>query len=269
MSLSFEEKSTKMGLRIEIKRVLYDGYSPYQRITVFESEEAGRVLALNGCVMVAQFDEFIYHEMLVHPAFASSHIEDVLIIGGGDGGTLREVLKHKGVRRVRLVEIDREVIEVAKRYFNMDGVFKDSRVEIIIEDGVKYVSNVNDRFDLILVDSSDPVDFAASLYSKEFIDSLRSLRKGPGIVVFQAESPFFNSDAMVSLYKNVNNLFPHSGIYWTVIPSYPGALWTFVYGGDVDIRDSNKDDVEGLKFYNKDIHRAAFLLPPFLEEMLR
>ncbi len=281
MELWFTERHKEgVGLTLKVKKCLFSKKSKYQRIDVLDTQEFGRMLLLDGLVMTTERDEFIYHEMLVHPAM---HIhkcaQDILIIGGGDGGAVRETLKYSFVKNITLCEIDEEVINVAKRYFaGLSLGLESDKVEIICEDGVKFLERQKEKlFDIILVDSTDPIGAAKALFNKDFYKLCLTALRDNGFLVAQSESPFYHLD----IIKNMNTSIKEAGFkaikfYTAPIPTYPAGYWSWVIAAkDKDtislLFDKILPDKEynQLRYYNKDIHYGAFLLPNFLKNSLK
>lgn len=259
------------GLFFEPSSILYDQSSSFQRITVIETESAGRVLLLDGLVMFSELDEFLYHEMIVHPSMVS-HPDPIkiLVIGGGDGGTVREILRYP-VDKVFLVEIDPEVIEVSKKFFpKISESLNSERVEIINSDGAEFLRNFREVFDIIIVDSSDPVGPSLSLFTESFVDDVISHLSEKGFYVSQSGSPIFHGKHLREFFNIVRRKFRNTDIYLVPVISYPGTIWSFTVGSfGVDIKDIRREPPEGLRFYNTDIHRSAFSLPNFVKGLFR
>ena len=269
-----ELHKNEIGLTIKIKDVLYSEYSKYQRIMVFDTYEVGKILVLYSAIMLSEKDEFFYHEMISHvPLFAHPHPEDVLIIGGGDGGTLREVCKHKVVKRVDLVEIDPEVVKVSKKFFpTLSGGFYDPRSNIIFGDGFEFVKNTSNKYDVIIVDSPDPIGPAESIFGRNFYENLKNVMKEGAIVVTQSESPFYHLDFIKNMAGMFKSIFKNTYLYLTWVPMYPSGMWSFLFASDSTDNSVKRDipaDMERkLKFYNKEVHEASFKLPNFVKSAL-
>jgi spermidine synthase len=264
----------------KIEKLLYHKKTPFQEIKIFESGNFGRVFILDKATQLTEKDEFIYHEMLVHPALLSHlYPKKVLIIGGGDGGALRECLKYKSVDEVYLVEIDGEVIEAAKKFlkFVHQNSFDDRRAKIIVEDGYKFLmeNRYKNYFDVIIVDCTDPDPESISLvlFQDKFYKAIYESLTSSGILIYQSGSLFFTPKGYLEIYKKIKKIFPLAGIYWTVIPSYPGAIWGFTYGSKkVDIKKISLKYLEKkykklklkTKFYSPMVHQNSFYLPNFI-----
>jgi spermidine synthase len=259
------------GIFFTVKDVLYEGRSKFQRIEIIRNRDYGRVLLLDGLVQTTERDEFYYHEMLVHPALAShARPAKVLIIGGGDGGALREVLKHP-VKKAWLVEIDGQVIEACREHFPwLRATFRDPRAELVVEDGNVFIDKVRETFDVILVDSSDPVGPSTVLHQEAFYRKLKAKLNPGGIIAAQAGSLMLhlNSHARKSVF--LKGIFRHSPLYLGPVPTYPVGMWCYNFLSDKVDPDKVKTLYipDGLRYFNREIYRAAFALPNFLVEAL-
>jgi len=280
MLLTFTEKHTEhVGLSIEIDRQLYTGQSDFQRIDVFESPEFGRILTLDGILMLTEKDEFIYHEMITHvPMAVHPAAKNVLIIGGGDGGAVRELCRYDTVEHIDLVEIDKEVVEVCREYFpTVAGSFSDPRVTVRYEDGLKYVRRVSDLYDIIIVDSTDPFGPGEGLFTKEFYGNCYKALKEDGILVNQHEDPFYPEDAAAvrRIHKQIVLSFPLARLYQAHIPTYPSGHWLFGFSSKkyhpVQHLDADRWNVRGIqtRYYNTNLHKAAFALPTYVEDLIK
>ena len=232
MELWFTEKHTaNVYFSIKVDRQLYSGKSEFQRIDVFESKEFGRFLTLDGYIMLTEKDEFIYHEMITHvPMCVHPSAKRVLVIGGGDGGTVRELLRYPTIEHIDLVEIDELVVEVCRKYLPQTaGGLGDERVHPHFEDGLKFIRHCEDEYDLIIVDSTDPFGPGEGLFTKEFYGNCYTALKADGIMVNQHESPFYPDDAyaMQRAHKRIVESFPISKVYQAHIPTYPSGHWLF------------------------------------------
>ncbi len=268
-----EENHTE-GYRVhwKIRDILWRETTPFQELMVVETVEFGKALVLDGAVQTTEKDEYIYHEMIAHVALmAHPAPRDVLIIGGGDGGSLREVLRHTGVEHVDIVEIDRRVVEVCFYYLpEIAAGFSDPRVQIHYLDGSKYVKEAVHKYDLVIVDSSDPTGPAVELYGPEFYKNTWSLLKDDGMMVAHAESPTFFPAYFQTVWRNMVD-FEHRHIYLTTVPTYVSGYWAFAIGSKKhDPRQpvNNKPAPEGLKCYTRELHAASFVLPPFVQKTI-
>jgi len=279
MELWFTEKHTEnVQLSIKVDKQLYSSQSEFQRIDIFDSKEFGRFLTLDGYMMLTEKDEFIYHEMMVHvPMAVHPHVRRVLVIGGGDGGTVRELTRYPFIEQIDLVEIDEEVVEACKKHLPQTACgFEDARVQCFYEDGLKYVRRFEDTYDLILVDSTDPFGPGEGLFTKEFYGNCYKALKEDGIMVNQHESPFYPADAvaMQRAHKRIVESFPISKVYQAHIPTYPSGHWLFGFASKKyhPLTDQRVDEWKAyglkMKYYNEQLHAGAFALPNYVEEML-
>lgn len=271
-----ESASETHRLQWRISDVLYQGRSPYQTIQVLETAEWGRCLILDGIMQTTTGDEFIYHEMLAYvPLNAHPQPEDVLIIGGGDGGLAREVLRIPTVRRVTLVEIDRLVTEVARQYLpELASALDDPRVTVIYADGAQYLEDSERRgsFDAILVDSTDPEGTGPGnvLYTDRFHRLARQALKPGGMFAQQTGVPFYNPDVVRKATQELRRLYPEVGVFWCTIPTYPGGLFTFAAGSlGNDLSRPVRSPGQATRWYTPELHRQAFVLPAYLQKLVR
>lgn len=260
------------GIFFLAKRRLLSEKTPFQKMEIYETDSHGRVLLLDGLVQTTEKDEFFYHEMLVHPAMmAHPRPQDILIIGGGDGGALREVLRHR-VRSAVLVEIDARVIEVCRKHFpGLALSFGDKRAEIVVDDGNRFIRETDRRFDVILVDSSDPVGPSVVLHQRSFYVALKMCLRPNGIIAAQAGAPLFHLEHLRKKRVFLKELFSIALYYLGPVPTYPGGLWCYAFLSDrVDPRkDLGKNVPRKLKYYNSDVHHGAFALPEFMRDRRR
>ncbi len=272
----FTEKHTPhAGITLELGKSLFDQKSEFQHVQVVETLEYGRMLLLDGCVMVTDRDEFIYHEMIVHPALlAHPKPERVLIIGGGDGGSVREALKHPEARSIELVEIDGMVIDASRRFFPALTVgLDDARVQVRVADGFAHLDTHAGVYDVILVDSMDPVGEAAKLFTTPFFRKVQAALRPGGVAVFQSESPFYHADILRDLVQAMRLTFKHAAPYLAHIPTYPSGLWSFTFASNaVDpltakLRAGGKW-LDGLKYFHPALFPAAFVLPNYFRRKL-
>lgn len=279
MELWFTEKHTEnVKLSIQVDRQLYSSQSEFQRIDIFSSKEFGRFLTLDGYMMLTQKDEFIYHEMMVHvPMAVHPEVRKVLVIGGGDGGTARELIRYPAIEQIDVVEIDEEVVSACRQYLPQTACgFDDERIHLFYEDGLKYVRRYEDTYDLILVDSTDPFGPGEGLFTKEFYGNCYKALKAKGVMVNQHESPFYPNDAvaMQRAHKRIVESFPISKVYQAHIPTYPSGHWLFGFASKHyhPLTDQDAARWKALelrtRYYNEQLHRGAFALPNYVEEML-
>lgn len=271
--LWFTERQTDdVALSLRIAQTLLHEQTAWQELLVVETARYGRMLALDGAVQTTEKDEFIYHEMIgLVPVRSHPQPRRVAIVGGGDGGVVREVLKDPAVQQVTLVEIDPRVTEVARRYFpQIASGLDDPRVELRFEDGIAYIARLQQEVDVLIVDSTDPVGPATGLFGREFYQSAaRALRPG-GLLVAQTESPYLEPDIMSQALQAMAAVFPKTYLYLASVPTYPSGLWSFGVGSlGTDPRQPGARPLNGhTRYYNEDIHRAAFVLPTFVKELV-
>ncbi|HCL79841.1 MAG TPA: spermidine synthase [Synergistaceae bacterium] len=266
-----EEQSPDMRLSLRISDVLLNVTSRYQDILVVRTGEYGRMMLLDGAIQITERDEFCYSEMMAHVALCSHpDPKQILIVGGGDGGVLREVLRHQNVAKATLIDIDEEVISAAKRFLpSISARLDDPRADVRCEDAMAYITECHDQFDVIIVDSTDPVDFAAGLFKAPFYEDVRRALRPNGMVVAQTESPFTDTDVMVGAYREMASVFPVVRLYWGVVPTYPSGMWTYTIGSkDQDPSLARRPAPEGTRYYSGDVHNACFTLPPFVTDLL-
>ena len=273
-----EEYSGKVGAAsFRIFDVLFEGKSDFQEVKVFHNPFFGNVLLLDDLVMLTEKDEFYYHDMLVHvPLIYADNPESVLIIGGGDGGSVREALKHDSVKRVVLCEIDQMVIDASREYFpSLSSCLDDSRVEVNVGDGIEYVKNNVGQFDCILIDSTDPIGPAVGLFTPEFYSNVRKALKSGGTMSAQSESPAWEIDSVKGIVNNIREAFENANLYLCPIPCYPSGLWSFTLafrdGGNIADFDENRSESISEKcfYYNTEVHKAAFALPNYIKKALK
>ena len=280
MELWFTERHTpSVQFSIKVDRQLYSKQSEYQRIDIFDSKEFGRFLTLDGYMMLTERDEFIYHEMIVHvPMAVHPNVRNVLVIGAGDGGVVRELARYATIEHIDLVEIDELVVEVCKKYLPQTACgFNDPRVAFHFQDGLKYIRRCEDQYDLIIVDSTDPFGPGEGLFTREFYGNCFKALREDGIMVNQHESPFYPEDAvaMQRAHKRIVESFPVSRVYQAHIPTYPSGHWLFGFASKKyhPIHDLKPVRWNALgfktRYYNTNLHAGAFALPNYVEELLR
>ena len=278
MELWFSEFHTKNAkLSIRVNEQLYSGESEYQRIDVFDSPEFGRFLTLDGIMMLTEKDEFIYHEMITHvPMAVNPDIENVLVIGAGDGGTVRELTRYENIRHIDMVEVDEQVVDVCRKYIPQTACrLSDLRVNIHYEDGLRFVRSRENEYDLIIVDSTDPMGPGEGLFTGEFYGNCYKALTKNGILVNQHESPYYAEDSknMQRAHKRIKENFDLSMVYQVHIPTYPSGHWLFGFaskGLDPLVFDADAWNALGIKtrYYNTDLHRGSFALPNYVREAL-
>ena len=262
--------------------VFYDVQSPFQRVRILESYKYGKMLALDDMVMTTIQDEFHYHEMISHPAmFTHGNAKNILVIGGGDGGSIREILRHEGVEKVTMVEIDGEVIKACKEFLpEIANSFDHPKLELLVDDGIEFIKNAKpESYDIIIVDGSDPVGPAEGLFSVEFYTNCYNALKKDGIMLAQGESPKFNEKAFTELNHTLQDIFGENKapISLFFVPTYPTGMWCFQYGVKGDKHPkyvTNEAEIDafseanGLRYYNADVHKGSFATPNFVKTLL-
>lgn len=260
---------------LEIKKVLYSKKSKFQKIQILESKSWGRVLILDEAIQTTERDEFIYHEMISHvPLFLHPKPQDILIIGGGDGGVLREVLKHK-IKKAILVEIDKDVIETSKKYLQRIhcNSFYNKKAEVIVGDGIDFVAKRKNAFDVIIIDSTDPVGAAEGLFTNKFYKDAKAALRTNGFLVTQSGAIFTQWQEFSKTVNKMKIFFPYTAPYLAVVPTYPSSLWSFT----ISSKEINPAKISfkilekkyrlskiKTKYYSPEIHLRSFSLPNFI-----
>ena len=273
-----EEHSKEAKFSIKVLRQLYSVQSPFQKIDILESNEFGRFFTLDGYMMLTEKDEFIYHEMIVHVAMATNlNIKKVLVIGAGDGGTVRELTRYSSIEHIDMVEIDKMVVDVCKEFLPQTACkLNDPRVHLYFEDGLRYIRSKENEYDLIIVDSTDPFGPGEGLFTKEFYGNCFKALTEDGILVNQHENAYYTSFAqsMQRAHCRIVNLFPICKVYQAHIPTYPSGHWLFGFASKkyAPVADLKADDWNQLgiytRYYNTDLHRGCFALPTYINELL-
>lgn len=278
----FDERlydDVRQGMSVD--RVLFRERTQHQDLIVFENRTYGRILALDGIVQVTERDEYVYHEMMTHvPILAHGRARRVLIVGGGDGGILREVLRHRSVERVTMVEIDRAVVDMCLKWMpSVAGrAFADRRTELIIDDGAKLVAQTKQRYDVIIVDSTDPIGPGEVLFTEKFYRDCRRCLAPGGVLVNQNGVPFLQPDEIPMTRRRRAKSFKVASFYMAAIPSYYGGLMALGWASD----NATLADVPlailrrrfaaarlKTRYYSPEIHRGCFALPAFVAELAR
>ncbi len=275
-----KDENSALSLRHKGDR-LYRKKSPFQLVEVYDTYAYGKMLSIDNMVMCTEKDEHGYHEMITHiPMFSHNNIKRALVIGGGDGGTIRELLRHESLEEVVMVEIDALVVEASKKHLpSLASGFDHPKLNLIIGDGIKYVQeSADESFDLVIVDSTDPVGPAEGLFSYDFYQNAHRILSSKGLLVTQSESPRFNVDAFQACFKCFQSIFGQKQVhcYLAFIPTYPSGMWSFSYSskGGIDPLSFDETQAEAftkkhqLQYYNTSIHKAAFALPTFVQNML-
>lgn len=280
MEFWFSENHTpNVQISIRVDKQLYSGKSEFQRIDVFDSPEFGRFLTLDGYMMLTEKDEFIYHEMITHvPMAVHPNVKNVLVIGAGDGGVVRELVQYPEIEHIDMVEIDPLVVEVCKQYLPKTACrFDDPRLDIHYEDGLRFVRFKENEYDLIIVDSTDPFGPGEGLFTREFYGNCCNALKEDGILVNQHESPFYPEDAAACrrAHRNIVGTFPIAKVYQAHIPTYPSGHWLFGFASkkyhplrDLDETRWNMRSID-TKYYTTMLHKGAFYIPAYVEELLK
>lgn len=273
MDLWVKEKQLEnTAMTYKVKETLHTEKTEYQDLAIVDTYEFGRMLLLDGIVQTTIKDEFVYHEMITHvPLFTHREPKKVLVIGGGDGGSIREILKHKSVEKAVLCEIDKRVVEVSKKYLpEISCGLDDPRAEVYIGDGIKYVLEHKNEFDVIIVDSTDPIGAAEGLFSRKFYSSLYDCLTEDGIFVAQTETPIYIPDFVKKVFHDIKSVFPITKLYMAAIPTYPGVYWSFTMGSKkYDPEKVNIDNIPEIdtKYYHGKLHTACFVLPKYIEAL--
>lgn len=279
MELWFSEPHTKnVKLSIKVEKQIFYGQSKYQRIDILETAEFGKVLVLDGYLMLTEKDEFIYHEMISHvPMAVNPNIKNVLVIGAGDGGTIREMTRYSTIENIDMVEIDEMVVEACQKFLPQTAEkLSDERLHIFYEDGLRFVRTKQDEYDLIIVDSTDPFGPGEGLFTREFYGNCFKALKEDGILINQHESPFYKEDAksMQRAHRNLAASFPIQMVYQFHLPTYPSGHWFFGFASkkyhpiiDLHAEQWNNLGLE-TKYYNTKLHKGAFYIPNYVKELL-
>jgi spermidine synthase len=276
---SVERLHANYSQALRIERMLYDSETAHQRIRVFENARFGRVLTLDGVVQTTEGDEFIYHEMMAHvPILAHGAARRVLIVGGGDGGMAREVLRHAAVEHVTMVEIDAGVVEFSKKYLPSlsAGAFDDERLDLVIADGADFVAGTDRRFDVAIIDSTDPVGPGEVLFTDTFYGRAKRCLTQGGVLVTQNGVPFMQGSELANTMRAFRALFADAGCYIASIPTYVGGPMAFGWGTDGGTRRTPVETLRAryeaagirTRYYTPEVHAGAFALPGYIRELL-
>lgn len=276
------DRNDNTALSIRVKKRLFCEQSPYQTVEIFETYDRGLILTIDRLVMCTELDEAAYHEMIVHvPMFTNPQIRDVLVIGAGDGGTIRELVRHETIQQITMVEIDEVVVRASQKFLpNISSALDHPKLTLLIDDGIKFVREATESsYDLIIIDSSDPIGPAYGLFTRSFYqDVYRCLRPG-GLVTVQSESPSFNQKVFIELNQCLKQVFGVQQVYpyLVFIPMYPSGIWSMTYcskQGAHPLKNFARDratlftQAQNLSYYNTDIHQAAFCLPTYIKKMI-
>lgn len=280
----FTDKDQNQALSLRYTgEILFEEQSEFQMVKILDTYAYGKMLTIDNMVMCTEKDESHYHEMISHPMIlAHGNIKNVLVIGGGDGGSIREILKHDSIEKVTMVEIDEAVINASKKYLpTLSSEFNNPKLELIIGDGIKYTKEAEEgKFDLIIVDGSDPVGPAEGLFSVDFYKDCYSALSDEGVLISQGESPMFNEKVFTELYKTLEGIFGQQKAHCMLfsIPTYPTGIWSFQVASKGGVHPTESFDMQlaadfaekhDLKYYNEDMHFASFATPGYIRKMLK
>lgn len=280
MDLWFNDEHTDtVRLSIKVEKQLFSGKSEEQQIDVLDTKEFGKILTVDGDIMLTQKDEFIYHELLVHvPMAVNPEIKEVLVIGGGDGGVVRELIKYDSIECIDVVEIDPLLVEVCNKYLpEIASSLNDPRVHMYHEDGVRFIRSLDDEYDLIIIDSPNPYGAGEGLFTREFYGLCYKALHEDGIMINQHESPFYKDESYMvqRMHERIVQSFPIVKVYQGFIPSYPSGHWLFGFASKTfhplnDIQD-NKWNLLGIdtRYYATRLHKGIFALPVYVERLLK
>ena len=264
------------GQFFKVDKMLHEVRTEHQHLVIFENEQMGRVMALDGAIQTTEADEFVYHEMMAHlPILAHGLARKVLIIGGGDGGMLREVCRHDSVDQITMVEIDGTVVDMCKTYLpnHSNGAFDDPRVNLVIADGMTFLKDCTEKFDVIISDCPDPIGPAEVLFSESFYEACHRCLSDDGIFVAQNGTPFLQLDEVKKTAKNISTHFADWHFYQAAVPTYIGGTMTFAWAAKNKAMRNTSVDVlrqryqgSGIvtRFYNAETHAGAFALPQYV-----
>lgn len=269
-----EQQNNDVNFTCRVKSTIYTGKSAFQDIAVLDTDYFGKMLVLDGVIQTTTFDQYIYHEMIVHvPMFTHPDPKSILVIGGGDGGSIREVTKHKSVTKVQWIDIDGTLVDICKTYlpeWNPDKE-KNKIVDLKIEDGIKHVREAKGIYDVIIVDCSDPIGPGEQLFTYGFYKDIHAALKDDGLFVQQTESPFYHRDLITGIQKDVSAIYPISRLYTANIPTYPSGLHCFSIGSkkyDPMTPDPDRRPDFDTLCYSPEIHKACFVLPKYVKELV-
>lgn len=280
MELWYSEMHTEhVRFSLKVEEQLFCKKSDFQQVDILKTHEFGRILTLDGCLMVTEKDEFIYHDMIVHVPMATNlGIKKVLVIGAGDGGTIRELTRYQTIEQIDMVEIDEVVVSACKEFLPQTACsLEDARVHIYYEDGLKFVRRKQNEYDLILVDSTDPFGPGEGLFTKEFYGNCYNALTDRGILVNQHESTYYDAyvEAMKRAHRRIRETFPVAKVYQAHIPTYPSGHWLFGYASKhfdpvADLKEAEWNALGiDTKYYNTDLHRGCFALPNYVKQQLK
>ncbi|EQB86890.1 spermidine synthase [Clostridium punense] len=269
-----EEQIESAAMTYKVKETLVRRKTDFQDLAILDTEAFGRMLVLDGIVQTTINDEYVYHEMISHiPLFTHPNPKKVLVVGGGDGGAIREVLKHPSVEKAVLCEIDGVVVEECKKHLpEISCALEDPRCEVFIGDGIKYVHEHKNEFDVIIVDSTDPFGAAEGLFGGSFYKEIYECLTEEGIFIAQTETPFYLPEVVKSVFSDAKAVFPVTKLFMAAIPTYPSGYWSFTVGSkkhDPENADLSKTIDISTKYYTKKLHKACFSLPKYVEDLIK
>lgn len=261
------------AMTYKVKETLVRRKTKYQDLAILDTEAFGRMLVLDGVIQTSVKDEFVYHEMITHiPLFTHPNPKKVLVVGGGDGGAIREILKHTEVEKAVLCEIDEAVVEECKKYLpEISHALDDPRCEVFIGDGIKYVMEHKNTFDVIIVDSTDPFNIAEGLFGGNFYKDIYKALTEDGMFIAQTETPFFLPETVAKVYSDAKSIFPVTRLFMAAIPTYPGGYWSFTIGSkkyDPANVDITKIPDMNYRYYTPELHKACFVLPRYVKDII-
>ena len=268
------------GQSFSVDKLYFENKTEHQHLIIFHNAKFGRVMALDGVVQTTEVDEFIYHEMMTHvPILAHGAAKKVLIIGGGDGGILREVLKHESVESVTRVEIDGQVIEMCKEYLpkHSDGAFDHPKAKIVIDDGIRFVRDTKEKFDVIISDSTDPIGPGEVLFTQDFYRFCFSCLNPGGVMVAQNGVAFMQLDEVKTTFERMGHSFVDCSFYSAAVPTYVGGVMTFAWGSaEPQLRKQSVETITerfntakiDTRYYTPEIHLASFALPRYIQDAI-
>ncbi|SMD30496.1 polyamine aminopropyltransferase [Picrophilus oshimae] len=264
-----ERYSDNLQLSFRVQDQLLSVKTDYQRIDLFNTYDFGKLLSIDGTVQLTEKDEYIYHEMITMvPYYCTAKSDSALIIGGGDGGAAKRLI-DLGIKRIVNVEIDQNVVEISRKYFpELADSFNNKNVELIIGDGIKYVKDTDESFDLIIIDSTDPVGPAEGLFNKSFYENARARLSDDGIIVTQSGSPYYQPEALKMATKGMLDVFSNVRTYIAFIPTYPSGLWSFTMASKSEIMQRKEKVIPG-RYFNEDVLKGSFYLPEFVKNIIK
>jgi spermidine synthase len=282
MSLTYNEYyNERTGLTVGVNKLLFSEETQYQKVEVYETDTWGNLMTIDGMVMLSERDEFVYHEMLAHVGlFSHPDPKRVLIVGGGDGGTAREVMRHPLVQQVDIVEIDKAVVRASKEFLPEVGDWGNPKLNVLFEDGVQFVKDIKDPYDVIIIDGSDPVGPAVGLFESEFMQACHDGLTADGVLTAQTESPWVADyhPSMKKVFSALDDIYGLSKMYLAYIPLYPAGMWSFSFAskGADPLSDATFQRIEkglnsfntGMKYYNASVHMGCFALPNFVADII-